>query len=75
MSVALFVLFFFLILLVTGLSLGWVFIALVLAGVLMLAMGFIMILFKLLPWILLAIAAVWLIRVFTGYNGYRGGKY
>ncbi len=61
----LFVLGFFLMLLLTGVSLLGVIAALVVATVLMFLGGLLTLVIKLLPWLLLAVIAVWLYRAFT----------
>lgn len=58
----LFVLGFFVMLLLTGVSLLGIIVALVVATALMFAGGLLALMFKLLPWLLLAVAAVWIIR-------------
>ena len=60
----LFVLGFFLMLLITGVSLLGVIAALAVATLLMFVGGFLMIVIKLLPWLVLAVVAVWLYRAF-----------
>lgn len=58
----LFVLGFFVILMVTGVSLLGILIAMVVATVVMFIGGLFALTIKLLPWLLLAIAVVWVIR-------------
>ncbi len=58
----LFVIGFFVMLLVTGISLLGIIAALVVATVLMFVGGLFAIMLKLLPWLILAVAAVWIIR-------------
>jgi phage shock protein G len=58
----LFVLGFFVMLLVTGISLLGIIAALVVATALMFVGGLFALMIKLLPWLLLAIAVVWVIR-------------
>ncbi len=58
----LFVIGFVAVLVKTGISPGKVILALVLAAVLMMLGGFITLVFKLLPWLLLAVVGVWLWR-------------
>lgn len=53
---------FFVMLLVTGVSLTGMLIAVVVAAVLMVVGGLLVLMMKLLPWLLLAIAGVWVIR-------------
>lgn len=60
----LFVLGFFLMLLLTGISLLGIVAALVVATVVMFVGGLFAIVFKVLPWLLLAVVAVWLYRAF-----------
>ncbi|WP_017347276.1 envelope stress response protein PspG [Pantoea sp. A4] len=60
----LFVLGFFLMLLLTGVSLLGVIAALVVATVVMFVGGLFTLVFKLLPWLLLAVVAVWAWRYF-----------
>lgn len=60
----LFVLGFFLMLLLTGVSLLGVIAALVVATVVMFVGGLFALVFKLLPWLLLAVVAVWAWRYF-----------
>ncbi|MEX3022391.1 envelope stress response protein PspG [Kluyvera sp. STS39-E] len=58
----LFVIGFFVMLLVTGISLLGIIAALVVATVLMFVGGLFALMIKLLPWLLLAIVAVWIVR-------------
>ena len=58
----LFVIGFFVMLLVTGVSLLGIIAALFVATALMFVGGLFVLMFKLLPWLLLAIAVVWVIR-------------
>ena len=58
----LFIIGFFVVLLVTGISLVGIIAALVVATVIMFIGGLFALVFKLLPWLLLAVAAVWIIR-------------
>ncbi|MCZ4059545.1 envelope stress response protein PspG [Pantoea sp. LMR881] len=60
----LFVLGFFLMLLITGVSLLGVIAALAVATLLMFIGGFLAMVIKLLPWLVLAVVAVWLYRAF-----------
>ncbi|MDF7787302.1 envelope stress response protein PspG [Pantoea sp. SGAir0180] len=55
---------FFLMLLLTGVSLIGVIAALVVATIVMFVGGMVMLIVKVLPWLLLAVAAVWLCRRF-----------
>ncbi|WP_405422961.1 envelope stress response protein PspG [Pantoea stewartii] len=55
---------FFLMLLLTGVSLIGVIAALVVATIVMFVGGMVMLIVKVLPWLLLAMAAVWLYRRF-----------
>lgn len=59
----LFIIGFFVILLMTGISLAGILAALVVATVLMFVGGLFAMVIKLLPWLLLAVAVVWVIRV------------
>lgn len=70
----LFVIGFFVMLLVTGISLLGIIAALVVATVLMFVGGLFAIMIKLLPWLILAVAVVWIIRAInTPKNpSYRG---
>ncbi|MGL5697897.1 MAG: envelope stress response protein PspG [Kluyvera sp.] len=70
----LFVIGFFVMLLVTGISLLGIIAALVVATVLMFVGGLFAIMIKLLPWLLLAVVVVWIIRAIktpknTPYRG------
>ncbi|WP_336779004.1 envelope stress response protein PspG [Pantoea sp. USHLN256] len=65
----LFVLGFFLMLLFTGVSLLGVIAALVVATALMFFGGLLAIVIKVLPWLILAVIAVWLYRAFTTPSG------
>ncbi|WP_312982307.1 envelope stress response protein PspG [Atlantibacter sp.] len=58
----LFVLGFFVMLLVTGVSLLGILVALAVATALMFVGGLFAIIFKVLPWLLLAVAIVWVVR-------------
>ncbi|MBJ3815805.1 envelope stress response protein PspG [Shimwellia pseudoproteus] len=62
----LFVVGFFVMLLITGVSLLGIIAALLVATALMFAGGLLALMFKLLPWLLLAVAAVWIIRAIQG---------
>ncbi len=64
----LFVLGFFLMLLFTGISLLGVIAALIVATLVMFVGGLFAIVIKLLPWLVLAVVAVWLYRAFFGDN-------
>ncbi|MEN3753262.1 envelope stress response protein PspG [Mangrovibacter sp. SLW1] len=64
----LFVLGFFIMLLVTGVSLVGVFVALLVAVGVMFFGGLLVLMLKMLPWLLLAIVAVWVIRAINGNN-------
>ena len=70
----LFVLGFFVMLMVTGVSLLGVLAALLVATVLMMVGGLFVFVIKLLPWLLLALAAVWLYRTFTGDDRARAQR-
>lgn len=61
----LFIIGFFVVLLVTGISLVGIIAALVVATAIMFIGGLFALVFKLLPWLLLAVAAVWIIRAFN----------
>ncbi|BAN94826.1 phage shock protein G [Plautia stali symbiont] len=61
----LFVIGFFMMLLLTGVSLLGVIAALVVATVVMFLDGLFALVIKLLPWLVLAVVAVWLYRAFT----------
>lgn len=65
----LFVIGFFLMLLFTGVSLLGVIAALVVATALMFLGGLLAIVIKVLPWLVLAVVAVWLYRAFTTSSG------
>ncbi|WGK57556.1 envelope stress response protein PspG [Pantoea sp. SS70] len=65
----LFVIGFFLMLLFTGVSLLGVIAALVVATALMFFGGLLAIVIKVLPWLVLAVLAVWLYRAFTTPSG------
>ncbi|WP_343552516.1 envelope stress response protein PspG [Pantoea sp.] len=65
----LFVLGFFLMLLVTGVSLLGVIAALIVATALMFFGGLLAIVIKLLPWLILALVAAWLYRAFSTPSG------
>ncbi len=58
----LFVIGFFMVLLMTGVSLLGIIAALVLATIMMFAGGMLVLVFHMLPWLLLAVAVVWVIR-------------
>ncbi|ORM67618.1 envelope stress response protein PspG [Pantoea rwandensis] len=65
----LFVIGFFLMLLLTGVSLLGVIAALIVATVLMFLGGLLAIVIKLLPWLVLAVVVVWLYRAFMTPSG------
>lgn len=65
----LFVIGFFLMLLLTGVSLLGIIAALIVATVVMFLGGLFAIVIKLLPWLVLAVVAVWLYRAFTTPRG------
>ena len=65
----LFVIGFFVMLLVTGISLLGIIAALVVATVLMFVGGLFALMIKLLPWLLLAVVVVWIIRALKSPNG------
>ncbi|HBW7297982.1 TPA: envelope stress response protein PspG [Klebsiella pneumoniae] len=65
----LFVIGFFVMLLVTGVSLLGIIAAIVVATALMFVGGLFALMIKLLPWLLLAVAAVWVIRALKSPNG------
>lgn len=65
----LFVIGFFMMLLLTGVSLLGVIAALVVATVVMFLGGLFALVIKLLPWLVLAVVAVWLYRAFTTQQG------
>ena len=72
----LFVIGFFVMLLVTGVSLLGIIAAIVVATALMFVGGLFALMIKLLPWLLLAIVVVWVIRAIKSpaANRYRGNK-
>jgi len=70
----LFVLGFFLMLLVTGVSLLGVLAALVVATVLMFIGGLFALVIKLLPWLVLALVAAWVYRAFCGDSRERARR-
>ena len=65
----LFVIGFFVMLLVTGVSLLGIIAAIVVATALMFVGGLFALMIKLLPWLLLAVAVVWIIRELKSPNG------
>ena len=65
----LFVIGFFVMLLVTGVSLLGIIAAIVVATALMFVGGLFALMIKLLPWLLLAVAAGWIIRALKSPNG------
>ena len=65
----LFVIGFFVMLLVTGVSLLGIIAAIVVATALMFVGGLFALMIKLLPWLLLAVAVVWAIRALKSPNG------
>ncbi len=65
----LFVIGFFVMLLVTGVSLLGIIAAIVVATALMFVGGLFALMIKLLPWLLLAVAAVWIIWALKSPNG------
>lgn len=65
----LFVIGFFVMLLVTGVSLLGIIAAIVVATALMFVGGLFALMIKLLPWLLLAVAGVWVIRALKSPNG------
>lgn len=65
----LFVIGFFLMLLLTGVSLLGVIAALIVATVIMFLGGLFALVIKLLPWLVLAVVAVWLYRAFSTPSG------
>ena len=65
----LFVIGFFVMLLVTGVSLLGIIAAIVLATALMFVGGLFALMIKLLPWLLLAVVVVWIIRALKSPNG------
>jgi len=70
----LFVLGFFLMLLLTGVSLLGVLAALVVATIVMFVGGLFAMVIKVLPWLLLAVIAVWLHRAFFGDSDERARR-
>lgn len=70
----LFVLGFFLMLLLTGVSLIGVLAALVVATIVMFVGGLFAIVIKVLPWLVLAVIAVWLHRAFFGDSDERARR-
>lgn len=70
----LFVIGFFVMLLVTGISLLGIIVALVVATALMFVGGLFALMLKLLPWLLLAVVVVWIIRAIKAPKNpsYRG---
>ena len=65
----LFVIGFFVMLLVTGVSLLGIIAAIVVATALMFVGGLFALMIKLLPWLLLAVTVVWIIRALKSPNG------
>ena len=65
----LFVIGFFVMLLVTGVSLLGIIAAIVVATALMFVGGLFSLMIKLLPWLLLAVVVVWIIRALKSPNG------
>jgi phage shock protein G len=65
----LFVIGFFVMLLVTGVSLLGIIAAIVVATALMFVGGLFALMIKLLPWLLLAVVVVWVIRALKSPNG------
>ena len=65
----LFVIGFFVMLLVTGVSLLGIIAAIVVATALMFVGGLFALMIKLLPWLLLAVVVVWIIRAMKSPNG------
>lgn len=65
----LFVIGFFVMLLVTGISLLGIIAAIVVATALMFVGGLFALMIKLLPWLLLAVVVVWIIRALKSPNG------
>jgi len=59
-----FVLGFFVMLLMTGVSLLGIILALIVASVVMMFAGLLMVALKMLPWLALAVAAVWIYRAY-----------
>ncbi|ROR13758.1 envelope stress response protein PspG [Erwinia sp. JUb26] len=70
----LFVLGFFLMLMLTGISILGIVAALVVATLVMFIGGLFAIVIKLLPWLLLAVAAVWLYRTYIKQPGGNGNR-
>lgn len=72
----LFVIGFFVMLLVTGVSLLGIIAAMVVATALMFVGGLFALMIKLLPWLLLAVVVAWVIRAIKspGGNRYRGNN-
>ena len=70
----LFVLGFFLMMLLTGVSLFGVLAALVVATIVMFVGGLFAIVIKVLPWLVLAVIAVWLHRAFFGDSDERARR-
>ncbi|MBA2814097.1 envelope stress response protein PspG [Candidatus Pantoea persica] len=70
----LFFLSFFVMLMVTGVSLLGVLAALLVATALMMVGGLFVFIIKLLPWLLLALAAVWLYRTVAGDDRVRAQR-
>lgn len=66
-----FVIVFALVLLFSGISFGAIVLALVLGTVAMLLAGFVSLVFKLLPWLLLAMLGVWLWRTYQKQQAMR----
>ncbi|HCB9203788.1 inner membrane protein [Klebsiella variicola] len=65
----LFIIGFFVMLLVTGVSLLGIIAAIVVATALMFVGGLFALMIKLLPWLLLAVVVVWIIRALKSPNG------
>ena len=65
----LFVIGFFILLMVTGVSLLGIIAAIVVATALMFVGGLFALMIKLLPWLLLAVVVVWIIRALKSPNG------
>lgn len=61
----LFVIGFFFVLMVTGISLLGMIAALIVAFALMMFGGFLVVVIKMLPWLVLAVAVVWIYRAFN----------
>ncbi|MCO7263314.1 envelope stress response protein PspG [Dickeya zeae] len=70
-----FVMGFFIMLVVTGVSLLGVMVALIAAAIVMLIAGLFTMAIKVLPWLLLAIVVVWLWRRYQGQPSRTGGYY